>query len=218
MRIANNEYTGVGSRETPLDVLFLMVRLGRTMCDLGRRLRSGDAIGADYAFYVGARLSERFNEIGARIYLSRDGYQERFHNPQLGFYNAQLFTETYDDARLIAEEARGGFWGLGRGGIELMTRNTYQVLSESLEDVSGAMYYWGIPVGKPENEKIRGGTNAALQIAKRFGVKTRINLFYQENQEKTFAWLAMHERPYPYPDPVALTQVLESRRTYQPHY
>lgn len=210
------EYTGVGSRETPMDVLLLMVRLGRTYCDLGMCLRSGDAIGADYAFYVGARLSKRFEETGARIYLSKDGIQERYHNPALGFYNAELFTETYEDAKKIAEEARGGFWGLGKGGIALMTRNTYQVLTETLQAPSRALLYWGIPIGNVKNEKIRGGTNVALQIAKRFGVSNRTNLYFEENQLKALAWLTVHESSDPYPDREELIQVLESRRTTHP--
>lgn len=209
-------YTGIGSRETPMDVLLLMVRLGRTLTDHGRQLWSGDAIGADYAFYVGARLSPRFAEIGARIFIPDDGYQNRYHNPELGFYNAKRFTDTYEAAQQIAYEARGGFWGLGDKGMALMTRNPFQILSETLQRRTGALYYWGIPQGK--TEKVKGGTNCALQVAIRYGVKTRNNLFYQEVRERANAWLLMHEQPYPYPSAEALVQILESRRTLNPHF
>ena len=46
-------YTGVGSRETPQEVLSLMREYSRIMALLGWSFRSGGANGADTAFYDG---------------------------------------------------------------------------------------------------------------------------------------------------------------------
>src|SRR5690606_12262312 len=47
-------YTGIGSRETPKDILCLMVEVARKLSHLGWILRSGGAEGADTAFEIGA--------------------------------------------------------------------------------------------------------------------------------------------------------------------
>lgn len=46
-------YAGVGSRETPSDVLKTMWKIGRYLADKGYTLRSGGAKGADTAFENG---------------------------------------------------------------------------------------------------------------------------------------------------------------------
>jgi predicted Rossmann fold nucleotide-binding protein DprA/Smf involved in DNA uptake len=47
-------YAGVGSRQTPENILHLMTRIAMRMAELGWVLRSGGAKGADYAFEKGA--------------------------------------------------------------------------------------------------------------------------------------------------------------------
>lgn len=57
--------TLVGSRQTPQDVLQLMMNIGKYFCDTRFRGRSGGAPGADTYFYRGARSSANFDrEIG----------------------------------------------------------------------------------------------------------------------------------------------------------
>ncbi len=51
--MTTNSYTGVGSRETPDDILILMRRIGYVMAMKGISLRTGEADGADHAFYKG---------------------------------------------------------------------------------------------------------------------------------------------------------------------
>lgn len=54
-------YTGVGSRETPADILAVMTRLAQCLARDGWTLRSGRARGADRAFEAGAgRAKEIF--------------------------------------------------------------------------------------------------------------------------------------------------------------
>jgi hypothetical protein len=191
-------YAGVGSRGTPDDILLLMIRLGRTLADVGYTLSSGDAIGADRAFWFGATLSPRHAEIGCRIYLHKDGYQGRFNNPKLGFLVATQFRETWDKAQQIASAARGGFYGLGAGGIALHTRNVFQIYGHTLRAKVGSIYFWGEPKGK--QEKVNGGTNTALQLAIKANLPQRINLFYPEMRARAEAFLAKYETKEPYPE------------------
>ncbi len=206
-------WAGIGSRETPMDVQVLMARYARTAYDLGMgRLHSGDAIAADFAFWVGARLSNNFGKLRPKIFLSRNGYQNRWHDDELGFINAKsLPEEFYEKAGQLAFEARGGWWGLGAGGIALMTRNPFQLLDEDLEAPVKKCIYWGIPQGK--TEKVRGGTNVGLQIAIRFNIP-RMNLYYEENQRVLEAWLDQNETTEAYPH--QLEQIIDSRRNTLP--
>lgn len=53
-------YAGIGSRDTPEDVLKLMTTVARGLDRKGYRLRSGGAIGADTAFESGTKCKDVF--------------------------------------------------------------------------------------------------------------------------------------------------------------
>lgn len=53
-------YAGIGSRTTPTPILEKMCEYARKLTELGYTLRSGGAIGADFAFEQGAGLREIF--------------------------------------------------------------------------------------------------------------------------------------------------------------
>src|SRR4051794_35199053 len=53
-------YTGIGSRQTPAEVLALMTRIAQALDAEGYILRSGEAAGADTAFAQGATRREIF--------------------------------------------------------------------------------------------------------------------------------------------------------------
>ena len=185
-------YAGVGSRETPEDILELMSELGKALCEDGWILSSGDAIGADRAFYEGARRASNFSEAMVRIYLSRNGFwnghEAVYVGSKPGLLDATTFTDTYEQAKQMALEARGSFERLSPGGIALHTRNVFQIHGHTLQDKVKALVYWGIPKGK--GEKVHGGTNTALQLAIKSGIEKRINLYYEENVAAARAYLA----------------------------
>lgn len=76
-------YAGIGSRETPPDVLALIAKLGTFLADQGATLRSGGAIGADRAFEAGVNLSKNPNL--KEIFKAEDAtpaaaeYTSKFH-------------------------------------------------------------------------------------------------------------------------------------------
>ncbi|MNY50947.1 hypothetical protein D3C86_1864980 [compost metagenome] len=56
-----------------------------------------------------------------------------------------------------------------------------------LTDPVKSIVYWGKPVGK--TEKVKGGTNTALQLAIKCGIPTRINLYTDEGMERATKFL-----------------------------
>lgn len=180
----------------------LMVRLGRTLTDLGFPFRSGDALGSDKAFYRGYRLSPKHTDVVCQIYLHKNGYQRRFRDPQQGFLIATDYPEPYAQAEQMAYEARGNFYGLGPGGIALQTRNVFQIHGHWLDDTIGAIFYYALPIGKPENEKVRGGTNTAVRLSVTAGVPQRHNLYFEETRQRALAFLAKYESQDPYPNDI----------------
>lgn len=212
---------GIGSREAPMHVLVLMVRYARTAYELGLGpLYSGDAIGSDFAFWVGAVLSgeANFSRNKPKIFLCRNGYQNRWHDDNLGFINVKSYgKELWLEANKLAEEARKGFWGLGKTGIELVTRNAFQLLDGDLKHPVAKCLYWGIPQGK--TEKVKGGTNVGLQLAIRFDIP-RMNLYYEENQRLLEKWLEEKESQIWYSSPydnATLEVIIDSRRGEYPY-
>ncbi len=53
MSDSNKYYSGIGSRETPDDIIDVMKQLGKKLADQGWILRTGGAKGADQAFELG---------------------------------------------------------------------------------------------------------------------------------------------------------------------
>jgi hypothetical protein len=65
-------YAGIGSRETPNNILTLMTNLGTKLAEHGWTLNSGGAIGADKAFEKGARIGNgKYN-----IFYAKDATSE----------------------------------------------------------------------------------------------------------------------------------------------
>jgi len=189
---------GVGSREVPEWALELMIRLGRTYTDLGYQMSSGDAWDSDRAFLYGAAQSKRYQEIGARVFLHKDGTNGRWVKDNPFYYDASLFdANTQTTALNLATLARGGLWGLNPGGVQLHTRNVYQIHGADLASLVSAIYFYAEPNGK---SKVHGGTNTALQLAKKANVPIIKNLYDAKVVEEVEAWLEEHELDYPYID------------------
>lgn len=179
-------YAGVGSRETPEEILELMRRISVALYAQGFALSSGDAEGADTAFYEGALLSPHFHTLGARIYLAWNGVRNRYHDPKNYFFDASKFA-TWETANSLASEIHPAWDKCGRGARAMHSRNVYQVMGHTLTDPISSLIYWAKPVGK--DEKVSGGTNQALQTSIKFGIKNRINLYTDEGMERATKFL-----------------------------
>lgn len=188
-------YTGVGSStKTPESILEVMVRGGKMAADLGYALRSGHAYRSDRAFEAGGQQSCRYYSLENRIYLAWNGIgrDERvYHDPSKCLYDATRFESVYEVAKSLALQARGSFDNLGRGGIALHTRNAFQVMGDALTEPSRFVLYYAWPYGN--KGQVSGGTNTAIQIAKRFNIPT-YNLFYEPVLDVLLRELEIHER------------------------
>lgn len=176
--------------------LELMIRIGRTYTDLGYQMSSGDAWDSDRAFLYGAAQSKRYQEIGARVFLAKDGDNGRWVKDNPFYYDASLADpDSASMARSMAFAARGNFYNLGEKGILLHIRNVYQIHGIKLDQLVEAIYLYAEPNGK---QRVHGGTNTALQIAKRAGVPIIKNLYFQSTVDEIEEWLAVNEQDYPY--------------------
>lgn len=146
-------YAGVGSRETPAEVLKEMTCIAGRLRERGYILRSGGADGADTAFEQGAGDAKR-------IYLPWNGFNRR--------YRAENVLDIGHDKGLAAIAARHhpAWWRLSDAARKLHTRNVAQVLGYTPEDhTDSAFVVCWTPGGGGG-----GGTGQAIRIAEFYRV------------------------------------------------
>lgn len=147
-------YAGIGSRDTPPNVLVAMTIIAQRLEKLGYILRSGAAEGADSAFEEGADSKE--------IYLPWKG----FNNNPSGLYGVCR------DALLMAEKFHPAWGRLSQGAQKLQARNCYQIQGGDLQTPSEFVVCW-TPDGceKSSDRTSRtGGTGQAIAIADSYGI------------------------------------------------
>lgn len=142
-------YAGIGSRETPPEVLELMTSVARALQAAGWRLRSGGADGADSAFAQGAGPD-------ADIYLPWPGFNN---------VNDGIACGDVPWMRAIAETFHPAWGSCKRGARALHTRNVAQVLGHVIDGPRSEMVIcW------TRNGSGQGGTGQAIRIARHYGV------------------------------------------------
>lgn len=149
-------YTGIGSRETPGDVLSVMTDIARKLSRKGYILRSGGAEGADTAFELGAK-----NNL-MEIYIPWEGFNGRKED------GTSYIIPPYNDYYIYKYHPKSN--KLTTTGRMFMSRNTYQVLGMDLNTPSDFVVCWTKDGG------FTGGTGQALRIAQDHGIKI-YNLF-----------------------------------------
>lgn len=157
--------TGIGSRETPDDILRGMRILGRFLASEGHILRSGGATGADSAFEEGWKLSSGKME----IYLPWDGFEKKrggrpgyFSNmPDLPILE-EYVTRFHPKGEKLQQSFR-----------KLMKRNCYQILGYDLNTKTDLVIMFAPEIKKDSFGKIKncsGGTGFAVRMAYEFGI------------------------------------------------
>lgn len=169
-------YAGIGSRETPPEVLSLMTQLAGRLEQEGWLLRSGGAPGADTAFELG--VADPRNRA---IYLPWPGFQGK--QPGSGFYDAQRLPG-WQGALATVNQYHPAPDRLSRGGRALMARNAMQVLGPDLSRPADLIVAW-----TPEG-RISGGTGQALRMAQDQGIEIR-NLGNPAVLESAMRYLGM---------------------------
>ena len=146
-------YAGVGSRQTPPDILSRMKTIAQDLSRKGWVLRSGGAEGADTAFEIGAGSKKE-------IFLPWKGFNGNdsgFHNPTLGAYK-------------LAESVIPWWGTMSDGAKKLHARNAHQVFGWTLKEPVEFVLCW-TQGGEP-----KGGTRTAIVLAHQANIPV-INLW-----------------------------------------
>ena len=155
--IMKKYYTGVGSRETPKEILKLMENLSKKLAKLGYILRSGGANGADFAFENGCDKAKGKKE----IYIPWNGFNNRNSINEKGVILATNLNK-YKNAEDIAFRIHPKFQYLYHGAKLLHTRNVFQVLGKRLNKKRKSEFV----ICYTKNGKAIGGTATAIYLAK----------------------------------------------------
>lgn len=150
-------YAGIGSRETPDNVLDAMYSIGYSMAEQGWGLRSGHAPGADTAFENGC--------------IAAGGLKEIFV-PWKGFEGAPGMHPSYSvpkfDDHLMSLAARfHPAWERCKDGArKLHARNVCQLLGRDPKNP----LMTSVVIGWTRGAKGEGGTGQAFRIARHYNI------------------------------------------------
>lgn len=161
-------YSGVGSRETPPEVLNQMYDIAGDLACLGYRLRSGGAKGADEFFYKGAGALAG----GFEIFLPKEKFRG-FISQVLGdgsFITHEIAPEAFETAEKLLGPSH---WAnLGDNKI-FHARNCHQVLGANLDSPVDFVLCW------TEGGKQVGGTATAMKLATNHGIPI-VNMYFDD--------------------------------------
>ncbi len=156
----------IGSREASVEHCEVLENAAVEIMTLGGKGDSGGAGGLDTALTNAIRtmMTDTGFEgsVFGTIHLPWDGFND-LHAGDLG---GACVVNNHDFiiklAETLAKVARGGYYGLGRGGRSLHSRNPYQILGRNLIDPVNVVL-----TSAPFNNrgKVTGGTGTACSIA-----------------------------------------------------
>lgn len=161
-------YAGIGSRQTPPEVLALMVKIAARLRGEGFVLRTGHAPGADQAFEIGAADA-------AEIYLPWANFEKAAHLHPMAHVQTRPTSAAYE----IAKEFHPNWGVMGNGARSLHARNSHQILGRDLKTPTKFVVCWHMG---------RGGTQQAIRIADHHDIPV-FNLADRLVREETESWL-----------------------------
>lgn len=165
-------YAGIGSRETPPDILGLMTLAAKELCEFGWKLRSGGAEGADTAFSQGTAFKE--------IHLPWSGYNSLYANGR-DFIIPPITPQIED----VAARHHPKWEHLSQGVRKLMCRNVTIVLGAHLDQPANMVLCW-TPWGR-----LQGGTAHGMRIAFSFDIPV-FNLALEADHKRLVEFVHRH--------------------------
>jgi hypothetical protein len=173
-------YAGIGSRDTPPDILEQMTGIADVLKRMDFVLRSGHADGADLAF-------ERGSQGQNQIWLPWQGFNYDSPQAQGLPHTGHYHIRDNHAADKIAAANHPAWNKCSEGAKKLHTRNVYQVLGPGLgivsqETMSKFIVCW------TKDGKASGGTGQALRIAERYNIKI-FNLFFPDALDELEGWI-----------------------------
>ena len=170
----NKYYTGIGSRDTPENILKFMELVGEAMATLKYIGRSGGANGADKAFWDGFNTCDKLDK-KFECYLPWNNFNGLENSMKHVIDTTRL--KNYNEAKEIMKTIHPSKGNMSRGPTAMHTRNMYQVLGLDLQTPSCVLFCYA----KPDNKgSIQGGTRSAYELAKRHGIKC-YNFYFQSS-------------------------------------
>ena len=158
-------YAGLGSRETPVEVLALMDALGERLAGERWLLRTGLSPGADQAFYRGALLSGGDVE----LYLPWPAFQA---DARLDIEGASVreLPQPSPAACALARRFHEGWEQLEPPQRRLLARDAHEVLGADLRSPAQLLVCWTADGSLDGEDLYDDATGQALRIASEHGV------------------------------------------------
>lgn len=172
-------YAGIGSRETPDEVITLIRYVADRLSCKGYGLRSGNAPGADQAFADGHLCA--MSGAAIELFLPWANFE---HQAIKGWTNDIVSRWTPDPWTFpIAEQFHPAWDDLSAGAKKLQARNVHQILGPTPDSDKSRFVVCWTPGGKEF-----GGTGQALRIAKAHRIPI-CNLGSSEARNRILGWL-----------------------------
>lgn len=177
-------YAGIGSRETPTEIMQRMVDAAASFERMGLILRSGGAAGADTAFAIGVNSPDN-----KEIYLPWQGF-----NSLKG--GMTVSSEAYAEAERISKLFHPAWNNLGRSAKTLMIRNVFQITGHNpfnIDNLSRFVLCWTKDGANGTKERptswSTGGTGQAIRIAHHYGIPV-FNMAREEDIQDCKSYVA----------------------------
>lgn len=174
-------FTGIGSRQTPADVLELMTKTAIYLREEGYYLRSGHAAGADRAFELGAKENSiiylPWEDFGQKPYKEDPGMEVLGHkvcNKQLW----ERYHRTYLQSRNIRSAYDKESFKMLHGRNVAQVIGTAQHIFDVLSVSKFVICYCEFKDGEPQ-----GGTATAFKLAHALEIPI-FNLWKKEDRER----------------------------------
>lgn len=163
----NKIYAGIGSRETPSNILSFIGKVSYLLAMKGFILRSGGARGADTAFIEGTYSARKPRRCEVYVASEKDGTKwDNVANTVI----AEIPSKAFD----IASEHHPKFDLLSEYVKRLMARNVMQILGRSLDSAVDFVICY------THDGKDSGGTGQAIRVANTYDVPV-FNLYNLED-------------------------------------
>ena len=157
---AGAAYAGIGSRETPPDMLAKIESLSARLAWLGWVLRTGASPGTDQAFYRGARAGGG----RAELYLPWPGFEAGSWSDARA-PDVHVLARPSPDAYELSARFHPEWSELDDRARDLLARDAHEVLGEDLRSPAEMVVCW-TPDGSVDGEGAGpDGTRQALRIA-----------------------------------------------------
>lgn len=159
--IKNKYYAGIGSRQTPPEILDLMTELAAALMNKGYTLRSGGAKGADSAFEKGTTYKEIFRSNDAQPWA-------------------------FEEVKKHMPSDRSGFDDWKPYVKGLMARNMMQILGRDGNKPVEFVLCWAPSINYADSSS--GGTGYAIRCALAHGISV-YNMFETSTIQFVKEWL-----------------------------